>query len=235
MNKSNNIILSIIIVLLLVIAIVGATFAYFSASTIGNGDNISGQTSNFRVAINIETVKGGNLIPVVDDLIDDTLNSDYVCEDARGYTLCDLYRIRLTNSGDPVTLMGTMKTIYSNYESDNLKFQLFTLSGSTYTEISDMITIDHDTNSQNSFVLEDIAIEFSLTDGNTTNQISDYYLAIWLSDAEYNQLEDQDKVYEGNIMFTSDNGGVVTADFVLGGLSHVSLPRSSSGNEHSDM
>ena len=156
-------------------------------------------------------------------------------EDARGYNLCDLYRIRLTNSGDPVTLMGTMKTIYSNYESDNLKFQLFTLSGSTYTEISDMITIDHDTNSQNSFVLEDIAIGFSLTDGNTTNQISDYYLAIWLSDAEYNQLEDQDKVYEGNIMFTSDNGGVVTADFVLGGLSHVSLPRSSSGNEHSDM
>ena len=38
----------------LVVAIIGATFAYFSASVTGNGDNIEGNTANVAGDLSLE-------------------------------------------------------------------------------------------------------------------------------------------------------------------------------------
>ena len=213
MSKYNNFTLSIVFVLLLVITISGSTFAYFSASTTGNGDNISGGTSNFKVELTIENMRDGNLIPVADDLIDETVNNDYLCEDIRGYSLCNFYKIKIKNKGDSEILYGNLKTISSTYETTNLKFQLYTRNNDIYTAISDMIVIDHSTNSENNFVLNDEEISFTLADGNTTNQVYVYYLAIWMSDPDNNQLIDQDKAYEGKIIFNGADGGIVSTNF----------------------
>ena len=216
MSKTNNFVLSIVFVLLLVITVSGSSYAYFSATVSSNQNDISGKTDTFIVDLDISAVKSGNLIPVRDNLIISTLNGDYICEDTRGYSLCNLYRVRLTNRGDVQTLIGYIKTNSSTYITSNLKYQLFTLNNGTYTAASDALVINHTANATNYFTLSSNNINFSLTDGNTTNQISDYYLAIWISDPNSNQLEDQDKVYNGTINFVSSDGNdKVNASFIV--------------------
>lgn len=214
MSKSNNLVLSITFVLLLIITVSGSSFAYFSASVSSNQNAITGKSDTFKVDLSVTTIKGGNLIPVKDNLISSTLNSGYICEDARGYSLCNLYRIRLTNMGDAQTLIGYIKTSSSTYETNHLKYQLFTLSNNTYTAVSDMSVVNHTVNAINYFTLGS-NINFSLIDGNTTNQVSDYYLAIWISDPNVNQLEDQDKTYDGIITFISPGGETISTSFTV--------------------
>ena len=191
--------------------IAGSTFAYFSASISSNGSNVTGKTTTFNIVMNITTIKNDKLIPVVDTLIDDTLNSTHQCTDTRGYGLCYLYKLTLNNNADAQTLTGYLKTISTTYTSNNLKYQLFTRSGNTYTAASDMKVVPLTANATSNFTLNNNDLVISLNAGTSSTYSVDYYLAIWLSDPGNNQLIDSDKTYNGSVTFSS-SGGSVSAD-----------------------
>ena len=215
-DKTRKTFIIILLIFGIVFTLVGTTFAFFGAAINANGNQIGGGTYDFDVAFNVTTEKSGKLIPVADNLILSTLNSTHVCEDVRGYGLCNLYKVRFTNSGSAQSMSGYIKTSSSTYTTSNLKYQLFTLSNSTYTAISDMGVINHTTNANNNFTLSSNNVTVSLADGTSSSTITDIYLAIWISDPGSNQLEDENKTYGGTLTFTSDAGASVTATFNLG-------------------
>lgn len=210
-NNTKTIIFLSFGVLLAVLVISGATFASFRAFTSANGSNISGVSYELNASVVITPVRSGNLIPVKDNLIMTSLNGSYPCEDSRGYSLCSLYKVNLTNSGAKIDLNGyVLSNTGTSFTTNYLKYQLLTKSGSTYTSASDINTINIANNSKNYLKLSNSNINFSLNSGASIER----YLVIWLSDpGNVNQLDDVNKTYNGSLVFESSNGGTVTAKF----------------------
>lgn len=212
--KINKSLILVLVISAIVFTALGGTFAYLSIGNVRNNTTISGKTYNFNVNLDATAIKSGKLIPVADNLIVSTLNSSHVCEDTRGYGLCTLYRIRFTNSGSAETMTGNLKTLTSTYTTNNLKYQLFTLSGSTYSAISTATAINRTANAINYFKLNSTDVTISLNDGSSSSTTKDIYLAIWISDPGNNQLDDQNKTFTGQLSFTSTHGSTITSNFI---------------------
>ncbi len=212
--KINKSLILVLVISAVVFTALGGTFAYLSIGNVRNNTTIGGKTYDFNVNLDATAIKSGKLIPVADNLIISTLNSSHVCEDTRGYGLCTLYRIRFTNSGSAETMTGNLKTLTSTYTTNNLKYQLFTLSGSTYTAISTATAINRTANAINYFKLNSTDVTVSLSDGSTSSTTKDVYLAIWISDPGNNQLDDQNKTFTGQLSFTSTHGSTITSNFI---------------------
>lgn len=184
----------------------GTTFAYFSATANNTGDDISGNTMSFDVSLTPTTIKKATqLIPLEDNLITTaiTKNSNK-CIDKKGYEVCTLYELRLSNSGDPQILNGFIQTKTATYTTDNLKCQLF---DSNYNPVSDIMTLSRGTDKTyfkkgSNYVTTDIEY----------NDVT-YYLAIWLHETNQNQSEDYGKTFSGTIAFESINGNQIAAEF----------------------
>lgn len=213
-NKVNKIVIISLFTFGIIFSIIGATFAFFTATVPGSGESIGGGSYIFNVSLDVTTIESGKLIPVDDNLIIETLNSSHVCEDTRGYGLCTLHRIRFTNNGTAQTMSGNIKTISSTYATNNLKYQLFTLSGSRYTAISSATSINNTANATNYFKLNDADVTVSLSDGTNSSTTNDVYLAIWISDPGSNQLADQNKSFTGQVSFSSTHGDTITSSFI---------------------
>ena len=191
----------------------GGTYAYLSATTFDNTE-ITGKTRTLDVNVSVTTVKSGNLLPTADNLIITSLNGSYPCEDSRGYRLCSIYEVTLTNTGIPVQLDSYLEVNGSTtYTVNHMKYQMFTKSGNTYTSISDAGTFDITGGSKTYLRLSSNNVSFSLNDGTVSNYSSNYYLVVWLSDIGSNQLEDVDKTFSANIAFESESGIPVKAQF----------------------
>ena len=95
------------ICLVLGIAIIvstGASFAYFSASASSEG-NISGTTVNFGINLNLTTIHQSiNMIPLQDTLVATAISGTNKCVDTKGYEVCSLYKITLTNPNSLISL-----------------------------------------------------------------------------------------------------------------------------------
>lgn len=191
----------------------GGTYAYLSATSSDNTE-ITGKTRTLDVGVSVTAVKSGNLLPTADNLIITSLNGSYPCEDSRGYRLCSIYEVTLTNSGIPVQLDSYLEVNNTTtYTANHMKYQMFTKSGNIYTSISDAGTFDITGGSKTYLRLSSNNISFSLNDGRTTNYSSSYYLVVWLSDISNNQLEDENKAFSANIAFESESGVPVKAQF----------------------
>ena len=196
----------------IIFTIIGSTFAYFAASISSNGDNIGGKTLTFNASIGIQIIKNDELIPVADNLINSAMNSTPICTDVRGYGLCHIYKLTLTNSADAQSMTGSLKITSNGFTANHLKYQLFTYASNAYSGASD-VKIVPAANGTSNFTLSNNDLVITLNRGTTSSPYTkDYYLVIWLSDPGSNQLPDSDKTYNGSVTFTS-SGGSVTADF----------------------
>ena len=195
----------------IIFMVIGSTFAYFTATA---NNVVSGSVYKVNVSMSITTLKNGNMIPVDDSLIDDTLNTANQCIDVRNNRICSLYQVTLTNNGNAIVMNGYLKTNSITYTTNNLKYQLFTYSGGTYSAISDAKTVPTSVNGTSNFTLSSNNIDISLNDGTSSSYVTNYYLVIWLSDpGDANQTADIGKSYGGSLVFTSTSGNTISADF----------------------
>ena len=212
MNNYNKVIIISLFVFGAIFLAIGGTFAYFAATMSNNA--IGGSTITFDAGITITPLQTGHLIPLDDNLLDDTLNSNNVCIEINNNKICSLYQITLTNRSDAITMTGDLITTSTTYTTNNLKYQLFTRSGNTYTAASDMKTVPITANGTSTFTLNNSSMSVNLSAGTTSSPSStNYYLAIWLSDTSSNQPADIDKTYSGTVQFMSSDGGMISADF----------------------
>ena len=155
-RKGPGIFYAVVGVATLVVAIIGATFAYFSASATNNTDmtGTTAEAGGVELAITPVTTTGTNMIPL--NLMDNTKTTDPAtgaadqfadalgttkgesCKDSNGNNVCQVYSIKVTNKSttSAVQVRGTL-----NLTSDatNMKWQL--LSDGTATARADFATV----------------------------------------------------------------------------------------------
>lgn len=234
-NKNGRgIFLGVVSVATLVVAIIGATFAFFSASVSSNTGDISGNTLDISstalslevtpVAITGATLTGDrhNLVPAV---IEDSVagyNSAVVtnhCENA-GYTGCHLYQIKVTaaNAVEAADLFATLDLTPSTNSEAHWKYAVYQSSNASavgYTPAALVGTAQYFTQKNYNFYH---VTTNALAEGDTY-----FYLIVYLENIEASQnggeeggenAENATGSYNGTITLTAA-GGQVKATFAV--------------------
>lgn len=195
---------SICIVLgIAIIVSTGTTFAYFNTA-ISNEENNLGTTANFNVNLNLTTIQQStNMIPLQDTLIATAISGTNKCIDEKGYEVCSLYKITLTNNGDPFVLNGYLKTSDTTYTTGNLKYQIY---DTNYTAISDVIAPSLTANNKVYFTKDSNVLATSINHSDI-----EYYLVMWITETNTLQSADYSKSYTGLVGFEAISGERIEA------------------------
>ena len=201
MNKS--LIYAVAGVALLVIAVSGSAYAYFSASAT-NTNAITGKTLDVQLSIaSLRKVsKGtGDLIPIYDGTVtghasqsSTATNSTNDCVDKNGYTVCKVYKISVKNSGTTATTVNTTLNL-NNGGVANIKWARMTSSTVVDTTLP--------TNST-------VSTGKELGAGATLEQ----YIMVYLKNTGADQTStDAGRTISGTVTVTASTGANVQAEF----------------------
>lgn len=190
---------------IIIIVTTSTSFAYYSISVTGDPDEITGTIIDFDVDLNLEAkYHSQQLIPLEDGKILTAINNK--CVDSKGYQVCSLYKVTLTNDGEPIVLNGYITSEEeTTYITDNLRAQL--INEGLTASISDKLILTN-TEGKKYFMLDNTNL-FS-TEVITENVL---YLAIWLTETHDYQYDDYNKDFYGKVAFESINGESITANF----------------------
>ena len=230
-SKGRGIFLGVVSVATLIVAIIGATFAWFSAS-VGSGENDVNLTAyQFDAKLTVERVfptaenASKKIIPFVPDKVlregqgDQTNNMNYAlneatnkCVDSSGYLVCSLYKITVTNNGsDAIELDGTVTTMETTptetgttlTANGDLKAQIISYAGGkyTYTHNLSKALALPNTASGSGKLIMDPA---TLTVGATPGaNTAELYVLVWLNDSNENQSSMMGASYKGQFIFSA--------------------------------
>ena len=230
-SKGRGIFLGVVSVATLIVAIIGATFAWFSAS-VGSGENDVNLTAyQFDADITVERVfptaenASKKIIPFVPDKVlregqgDQTNNMNYAlneatnkCVDSSGYLVCSLYKITVTNNGsDAIELDGSVTTMETTptetgttlTANGDLKAQIISYDGGkyTYTHNLSKALALPNTASGSGKLIMDPA---TLTVGATPGaNTAELYVLVWLNDSNENQSSMMGASYKGQFIFSA--------------------------------
>ena len=197
MEKKNVVFLTVLAVATLLTAVVGTTFAYFTA-TVSGSQAVNATSYQFSMALTVSkiaptgTVK--DLIPLAVADIDDALagaTGKSACVDKDDYSACLIYTLAFTNSGSAsVTLNGEM-AVTSNFA--NLYYRVADTQAGLETATSHQIT--------GSSVTDDLTNVTVSTSGQTL------YLMLYVQDTGGDQPLDQGKEFTGTLTFSDATGG----------------------------
>ena len=236
-RKGTGVFYAVVGVATLVVAIIGATFAYFSASANVSGDEIKGQTENLAGAFKVTVSKidfGTNTERGVssDNLVPTNIKSDSAdninvaltgkCA-ASGYSACHVYKITASSTTTVPnvdlrldTLAITGKDASSGKDTNAWKYVIYQGSDTAAT------TITMNTTAFGTFNNATDATSLIRSEGLTANTPVDYYLMIYIAnDTANSQNEGGDKdvqgSYTGTVTLTAQGGSEVAAQFTYGG------------------
>ena len=230
-SKGRGIFLGVVSVATLIVAIIGATFAWFSAS-VGSGENDVNLTAyQFDADLTVERVfptaenASKKIIPFVPDKVlregqeNETNNMNYAlneatnkCVDSSGYLVCSLYKITVTNNGsDSIELDGTVTTIETTptekgttlTANGDLKAQIISYADGkyTYTHNLSKALALPNTVSGSGKLIMDPA---TLTVGATPGaNTAELYVLVWLNDTTGNQSTMMGASYKGQFIFSA--------------------------------
>lgn len=230
-SKGRGIFLGVVSVATLIVAIIGATFAWFSAS-VGTGENDVNLTAyQFDAKLTVERVfptaenASKKIIPFVPDKVlregqgDATNNMNYAlneatdkCVDSSGYLVCSLYKITVTNNGsDAIELDGTVTTMETTptetgttmTANGDLKAQIISYAEGKYTYTHDLskALALPNTVSGSGKLIMDPA---TLTVGATPGaNTAELYVLVWLNDSAENQSTMMGASYKGQFIFSA--------------------------------
>lgn len=230
-SKGRGIFLGVVSVATLIVAIIGATFAWFSAS-VGSGENDVNLTAyQFDAKLTVERVfptaenASKKIIPFVPNEVlragdaNETNNMNYVlneatdkCVDSSGYLVCSLYKITVTNNGsDAIELDGSVTTMETTptetgttmTANGDLKAQIISYDDGKYTYTHDLskALALPNTVSGSEKLIMNPA---TLTVGATTGaNTAELYVLVWLNDTTENQSSMMGASYKGQFIFSA--------------------------------
>lgn len=230
-SKGRGIFLGVVSVATLIVAIIGATFAWFSAS-VGSGENDVNLTAyQFDAKLTVERVfptaenASKKIIPFVPDKVlregqgDQTNNMNYAlneatnkCVDSSGYLVCSLYKITVTNNGsDAIELDGSVTTMETTptetgttlTANGDLKAQIISYADGKYTYTHNLSKALALPNTVNGSgkLIMDPA---TLTVGATPgSNTAELYVLVWLNDTTENQSSMMGASYKAQFIFSA--------------------------------
>lgn len=203
-NNGKGIFYGVIGVATLVVAIIGATFAYFTA-TATNDNTIAGNAATVGLNLAVEKVTTqatGDLIPLDqespsgDPQLPLALKAAQSCVDDNGNTVCQVYKITVTNNGNSTAVLsGTLEITGASFQ--NLR----------WTQLDDATT--YSSSPINPIATTELEDSISL-DGSTSQE---YYVAIWIEETGAEQNKTDTGSFTGTVSFNTAGGDGVTATF----------------------
>ena len=196
-RKGPGVFYAVVGVATLVVAIIGATFAYFSASTTNKTDVTGSTASGASLSMAITRVSdagtAANMIPMLTTDLQKgvTGTESKSCIDANGNTVCQVYKITVTNGSADIgiNVKGTMNLANTG---KNMKWQV--LTDATHVD-ADATTVAQGTEGT-------IVANQALTAKGT----HDFYLVIWLDETNAAQdADDAGKTFTGTVTFNGVN------------------------------
>ena len=196
-RKGTGVFYAVVGVATLVVAIIGATFAYFSASAT-NDEDVAGTTaSGASLAIAITKVSdeatARNMIPMLSTDLQKgvTGTASKSCIDANNNTVCQVYKVTVSNGSTDIgiNVKGTMNLTST---AKNMKWQVLT----------DATTVNASAQTVNQ------ATDGVITDNQalTASGSHDFYLVIWLDETNGPQdTDDAGKTFNGTVTFNGVN------------------------------
>ena len=226
-TKGRDIFLGVIGVLTLIVAIVGATFAYFSTQVNSAGESVNLTSYQFATSLSsfkevYPTADHKALIPLDSTKTGGSADTTYLdkalsegCVDKAGYQVCAVYEATLTNSADDVTLTPSLDVTTNEFVdtengSSNLYALLATANGVDETPTAFTYNRANATN----VIAATNALSYNGANTITvaSGQTAKYYLILWLENLDESQ-PDMNKTLKGQITFSSDGGSKLYGTF----------------------
>lgn len=206
-NNGKGIFYGVIGVATLIVAIIGATFAFFAAGA-SNNNTVAGNTATVGLNLTVRKVsddKAAGLIPQPSAGINKAVvgTSGNSCVDANGNSVCQVYKIEVsTTSASTIVVDGTF-TLTAAEDLDNLKWaELTGVSSDELTGATAGTSNDIDTTT--------LAANYSLTSSKPLTK----YVVVWLEETTTNQSTEMGKGFTGVVTFGSiDGSSGVTSTF----------------------
>lgn len=207
-KKKLHLIYAILGVLVLIVLVVGSTYAFFIAQEEDNtgikGGTASGANLDLKVK-RISTNANDNLIPLDNDVNSlstaakgynfsgNTYDATKSCIDKNGYSVCQVYEITITNnSSASVVLDGGVTYLYGE-KTPNVACAV----------MDSNISVTSNVTCLSSTAIAD-SVKFEAGDVNT------YYIIVYINNLHTEQYDTGDFI--GTVSFQGVSGGV-TADF----------------------
>ena len=202
-NKGQGIFYGVIGVATLVVAIIGATFAYFAASA-ENTTTVTGETSSADLTLavtKVTTDASGKLVPQYATGLGRALvgTDNHSCVDGNGNTVCQVYEITVTNGGtSAIVVNGT-----------------FALSGTVtnlkWTELATATTTQSGFTAGNATSVTAFKSNVTLAATGQSGNSATYYVAVWVEEQGSDQTSaDASKSFTGTVRFEGAGGGVTS-------------------------
>ena len=208
MNENNNgrgLFYGVIGVATLIVAIIGATFAYFSVNaSITNNSDIAGSTvelSDTTIAGTLTRVTPStvSMVPLKTEELQKGITGEgnQKCIDENGAKVCDIYTLTINNTSNaPVSLAGNLNITATDMA--DLRWSLLespdSATGATAKAVSDTVIVANEV--------------LAAKTGTKT-----YHFVIWFNETDLEQNTQAGKSYTGTVSFTAANGGKITAQF----------------------
>lgn len=222
-RKGSGVFYAVVGVATLVVAIIGATFAYFSATAEVTGEQIKGNTENLKGALSVKVSKvnlgsnedrqvaSDNLVPSnIAGTTAENINAVLTAKCANnGYSACHIFKIE-AKSTTTVTAVDLRLATLTTTATDkgNWKYVIYRGSDTAATEVSVTAT------AFNALPKDGQVIRST---GLTENATETYYLMVFITNTTSSQNEgganDVTGSYEGTVTMTAAGGGQVSATF----------------------
>lgn len=232
-SKGRGIFLGVVSVATLIVAIIGATFAWFSASVSSGKNDVNLTAYQFDADLTVERVfptptpenASRKIIPFVPDKVlregleNETNNMNYAlneatnkCVDSSGYLVCSLYKITVTNNGsDAIELDGSVTTMETTptetgttlTANGDLKAQIISYADGKYTYTHNLSKALALPNTGSGS--EKLIMDpATLTVGATPGaNTAELYVLVWLNDTTENQSTMMGASYKGQFIFSA--------------------------------
>lgn len=231
-KRGSGIFLGVVSVATLVVAIIGATFAFFSTQT--GSENNAVNVGAYEFATSVKSVdriyptaaeedeakftKGIIPLNAATSVGDTTylmraLSADKKCIDDKGYMVCVLYKVTLTNTSTIAAEMNlTVKTIKNvagagGSKFTDLTFQALNGNEEAFTLNSTAVTLLAEEGQSNDVNGVTITADPAETTGVAKETV--HYFVVYLNEAsaESNQSTQMGAKYEGQLIYTTTTGG----------------------------
>lgn len=210
-KQTNNvlpILLPILFILVLIIAVVGGTYAYFQSRDENNNSIQGGTASAPDLDLTVTKLSTGaseNLIPLDNDVVSLTsaakgynftgtsYDKTKSCIDKNGYSVCQVYEIKIKNNSTATVVLNGGVTKLEGNETPNIACAVMESSISVKNNATCVTSTSLANNEK-----------FA------PNDEKQYYIIVYINNLHIQQYDTGD--FFGTISFSSINGGV-TADF----------------------
>lgn len=227
-KKGSGVFLGVVSVATLIVAIIGATFAFFSTQT--GSENNAVNVGAYEFATSVKSVE--RVYPIKEDEtkftkgiiplsaatnVGDTtylmkaLSADKKCIDDKGYMVCALYKVTLTNTSTVAAEMNlSVKTTKNVAGAGGSKFTDLTfqaLSGNeeAFTLNSTAVTLLANEGEANDITGVTITADAAETTGVAKETV--HYFVVYLNESNETQSTQMGAKYEGQLIYTTTTGG----------------------------